>query len=262
MPSEILTFIPVGRKKLERFAANELANNIIQDGKEIYSQIKGQWGSYQFKNNLPLVVELGCGRGEYSVGLARAFKDKNFIGVDIKGNRIWKGSQQAIQEGLTNVAFLRTKIENISQFFGPEEISEIWITFPDPRPRGRDEKRRLTHLRFLQQYQQLLQPDGIIHLKTDNPGLFEYTRLVLEVLGISPIVCTHDLYTSSYAEEHLGIKTKYEVLFYNQGFSIKYLRFQFPENIFRGKDLAAIENEITGKWELHPLAYKGNIQSI
>jgi tRNA (guanine-N7-)-methyltransferase len=164
------------------------------------------------------------------VGLGAAYPDKNFIGVDIKGNRIWKGSQQAISAGLKNVAFLRTFIQNIETFFAPQEVSEIWITFPDPRPKGRDEKRRLTHERFLQSYFRLLKPGGIIHLKTDHTGFYEYTLEVLEALGITPLAATHDLYASPFANDHLGIKTHYEGLWTAKGSVIKYLRFQFHEH--------------------------------
>jgi len=216
----------MSRKKLVRFAANTQAWNVIEEGKPEYNTIAGNWNEL-FERPNPLVVELGCGRGEYSVGLGKAYQDKNFIGVDIKGNRIWKGSQQAINAGMKNVAFLRTFIQNIETYFAPEEISEIWITFPDPRPKGRDERRRLTHERFLQSYFRLLKPGGTVHLKTDHDGFFQYTLEVLAVLGITPQVATHDLYNSPYANNHLGIKTHYEGLWTAKGSIIKYLQFQF-----------------------------------
>lgn len=214
----------MSRKKLVKFAANTLAPNVIEEGKPIYETIKGHWAEY-FGNDKPIVLELGCGRGEYSVGLARAYKDKNFIGVDIKGNRIWRGSQTALEEGLHNVAFLRCHIQNIEQFFNEGEIAEIWITFPDPRPKGRDEKRRMTSIRFLESYHKLLLPGGVIHLKTDHPSLYQYTLELLTLLGVEPEVATQDLYQSPYADLHLGIKTHYEKIWTDKGFSIKYCRF-------------------------------------
>jgi len=217
----------MSRKKLVRFEANSLAWNVIEEGKPEYETIAGNWNEFLSSQN-SIVVELGCGRGEYSVGLGKAYSDKNFIGVDIKGNRIWKGSQQALEAGLKNVAFLRTYIQNIETYFEPQEIDEIWITFPDPRPRGRDEKRRLTHERFLQSYFRLLKPNGIIHLKTDHIGFYEYTLEVLSALGIVPLVATSDLYNSEFSNDHLGIKTHYESLWTAKGSVIKYLRFQLP----------------------------------
>jgi len=214
----------MGRHKLKRFAQNAVANNVIEYGKPNWLTIKGQWAAH-FGNDKPIVVELGCGRGEYSVGLGAAYPEKNFIGVDIKGSRIWKGSSQAIARGLHNVAFLRTVIQNLDTFFAPQEISEIWITFPDPRPRGRDERRRLTSLRFLQLYFDLLKPGGIVHLKTDSTGLFRYTLEVLEAVGVANLIHTETLYQSEWANDHLGIRTHYEGIWEAKGESIKYLRF-------------------------------------
>ena len=142
----------MSRKKLVRFKENELNPNVVQAGKAIFEEIKGNWNEKQFKNPNPLVVELACGRGEFTVGLARVFPNQNFIGVDIKGSRIWKGSSTATAEGIENVAFLRTQIQQLDQFFSEEEISELWITFPDPFPRDGDEKRRLTSPKFLDMY--------------------------------------------------------------------------------------------------------------
>lgn len=219
----------MSRQKLKRFADNDLAVNIIQEGKPEYQTIKGQWLTSFFKNNSPLVVELACGRGEYAVGLASVFTEKNFVGVDIKGNRIWAGSRQATDRQMTNVGFLRTRIQNLDQFFAPQEIDEIWITFPDPRPKGRDEKRRLTNPRFLAMYQRLLKPDGWVHLKTDNVGLFEYTLETLAQMPVRELVVTHDLYASPYADEHKGIKTKFEQKYLALGQPIHYLRFKFTD---------------------------------
>ncbi|WP_226389355.1 tRNA (guanosine(46)-N7)-methyltransferase TrmB [Penaeicola halotolerans] len=216
------------RKKLSRFQDNEVNPNVIQEGKPVFETIKGNWQKDHFNNSKPLVVELACGRGEYTVGLARVYPHKNFIGVDIKGARIWVGSKQAMNEGLQNVAFLRTQIQMIDRFFATGEVSELWLTFPDPRPRDGDEKRRLTHPRFLDMYKDMLSKDGIFHLKTDSTSLFDYTLEVLEQReDILDLIYTKDLYQSPYNNDHHGIKTKYEQIFYDKGESIKYLRFKF-----------------------------------
>lgn len=214
----------MGRNKLDRFADNAKASNVIQDGKPLYTQVKGKWRELYFKNQNPIVLELGCGRGEYTVGLASIFPDKNFIGVDIKGSRLWKGSQIALQEGMGHVAFLRIHIQNLDLFLGEQEVDEIWITFPDPRPRDRDEKRRLTHPRFLRMYQKLLKPQGILHLKTDNTPLYEYSLEVMRGFPVEDLIYTPDLYASSFLPEHHGIQTRYEKRFVEEGFKIKYLR--------------------------------------
>ncbi|RZS97605.1 tRNA (guanosine(46)-N7)-methyltransferase TrmB [Cecembia calidifontis] len=218
----------MSRKKLQRFKENEKNRNVVQQGKEIFEKIKGNWNCVQFLNSNPIVVELACGRGEFTVGLARQYPEKNFIGVDIKGARIWKGSTVAIAEGLENVAFLRTQIQVLDKFFEKGEISELWITFPDPFPRDGDEKRRLTSPRFLDMYKPLIKEDGIVHFKTDNTGLFDYTLdVVKQREDCEVILHTHDFYASPWKDEHHGIKTKYEKLFSEKGEKIKYLKFQF-----------------------------------
>lgn len=216
------------RKKLSRFKDNFESENVVEQGKPLFEKIKGKWNTDFFEKSRPLTVELGCGRGEYSVGLARQFPDRNFIGVDIKGARIWKGSQQAKKEGMTNVGFLRTQIEVIDRFFAPGEISALWITFPDPRPKDKDEKRRLTSPRFLDMYKAMLEKDGWVYFKTDNTPLFDYTLELLESkYKIKDLSFTHDLYRSDLWEEHFGIKTKYELLFTERGETIKYMKFRF-----------------------------------
>ncbi|MCH6198871.1 tRNA (guanosine(46)-N7)-methyltransferase TrmB [Aquiflexum sp. LQ15W] len=220
----------MSRKKLERFKENEQNRNVIQPGKELFETIKGNWKSVQFENQNPIVVELACGRGEFTVGLAREYPGSNFIGVDIKGSRIWKGSTIAISEGLSNVAFLRTQIQLLDRYFHQGEISELWITFPDPFPREGDEKRRLTSPKFLEMYKPLIQKNGIVHFKTDNTGLFDYT---LELIQSRPdceiMIHTHDFYASPFKDEHHGIQTKYEKLFSEKGEKIKYLKFRFND---------------------------------
>lgn len=217
----------MSRQKLARFEINKLSRNVIEAGKPIYETIKGNWNKEQFENNNDIVVELACGRGEYTVGLAEVFPDKNFIGVDIKGSRIWKGSNYAQENKLDNVAFLRTHIQNLENFFEPGEVSEIWITFPDPRPKERDERRRLTSPRFLDMYRRLMRPDGLIHLKTDNVDLFNYTLEVLQTQKIQQLEYTYDLYASPYADDHKGIKTRFEMKYLDLGQTINYLRFRF-----------------------------------
>jgi len=218
----------MGRKKLERFRQNEMNRNVVQQGKDIFDHIKGAWNKEQFRNDHPLTVELACGRGEFTVGLAKQYPDRNFIGVDIKGSRIWKGSTIAIAEGLDNVAFLRSQIEVLDKFFGQGEIDELWITFPDPRPRDGDEKKRLTSPKFLDMYKPLIRRGGVVHLKTDNTGLFDYTLEVLQNrVDVEVLVSTHDFYNSPYRDEHFGIQTRYEKMFSEQGEKIKYLRFEY-----------------------------------
>jgi tRNA (guanine-N7-)-methyltransferase len=220
----------MSRKKLVRFAQNEVNPNVVQAGKPIFEQIKGQWNALQFANNQPLVVELACGRGEFTLGLGRQYPNQNFIGVDIKGSRIWKGSSSASAEGIHTVAFLRTQIQQLQDFFAPGEISELWITFPDPFPRDGDEKRRLTSPKFLEMYKQLVKAGGLIHFKTDNTGLYEYTDLVLKDRPDCQIhFNTADFYESELRDAHHGIKTRYEKIFSDKGEKIKYIQFSFTE---------------------------------
>lgn len=211
------------RRKQYRFAQNAIADNVIENGKPIYNTIKGNWLKH-FNNNNPIILELACGKGEYTVGLAIEFPHYNFIGVDIKGDRIARGSQVALDKGLKNVAFLRTDIQYLREFFDVNEVSEIWVTFPDPQPRDKQEKHRLTHPRFLEIYTELLIEDGLFHLKTDCVPFFEYSLETLPAFGFTNLVFTNNLYESSLNQIHHGIKTKYETMFFEKGFSINYLQ--------------------------------------
>ncbi len=216
------------KRKLERFRIIAERENVIQSGKDSYGLIRGNWKELFFKNDNPIAVELACGRGEYTIGLAKLFPVCNFVGIDIKGDRLWKGSTRAVEEKLCNVGFLRTHILMMENFFDPGEIDEIWLTFPDPRPRKKDIKRRLTCSRYLEIYKRLLKPEGIIHLKTDNTGLFEYSLEELQSRSdIADLKFTRDLYSSELRPECYDIKTRYEEMFASKGESIKYLRFRF-----------------------------------
>ena len=215
------------RQKLARYEENRQAHNVIEPGKVLFDTIKGHWAEL-FGNNNPLVVELACGNGEYTTGLAEVYPDKNFVGVDIKGNRIWKGSRLAFEKQLHNVAFLRVMIQNLDRHFAPGEVSEIWITFPDPRPKNRDRRRRLTHLRFLRLYHSFLKAGGLVHLKTDSADLAEFSMEQVKQLQPALLEHTDNLYGSAFAHDHKDIKTKYEKRYLAQGIAINYLRFSMP----------------------------------
>jgi len=218
----------MSRQKSFRFSESKKMDNIIELGKPGYLSRAGTWNSEFFQNQNPIVLELACGKGEYSHGLARQFPNSNFVGMDIKGARIYVGAKDSEDEGLKNAGFLRGKIENLRTFFGWREVSEIWITFPDPRPKERDEKRRLTHARFLRLYQHILKEDGFLHLKTDNKELMEFTINSVLEFGGEILVQTNDLYQSEWRHQHYGIKTYFENKFTAKGFSIHYLRFTLP----------------------------------
>ena len=217
------------RIKLLRFNENADRPDIIEPGKPTYAALSGRWRTDFFAAPHPITLEMGCGKGEYTVGLAQRCPERNFLGLDVKGDRIWRGSTHAEALGLTNVGFVRTRAEALTEQFGPDELAEIWITFPDPRPRDRDIKRRLTSPRFLNQYVALLQPGGWLHLKTDNEALYDYT---LEVLAARPGAVlagqTKDLYTETGAEfaEAQAIQTNFEGKYRNVGVPIKYVRFR------------------------------------
>ncbi|MDR1624894.1 MAG: tRNA (guanosine(46)-N7)-methyltransferase TrmB [Tannerellaceae bacterium] len=189
--------------------------------------LKGYWKERFFKNTNPVVLELGCGKGEYTVGLARLFPDKNFIGVDIKGARMWSGAKESSEAGLTNVAFLRTHIELITHFFTPGEVAEIWITFPDPQMKKAN--KRLTSACFMKLYRQLLSDEGIIHLKTDSHFMYTYTNEMIKANRYPVLFRTDDLYHSGWADDILSIKTYYEQQWLERGMNIKYIRFVCEE---------------------------------
>lgn len=188
--------------------------------------MKGHWGETFFKNDRPIVLELGCGRGEYTVGLGRLFPEKNFIGVDIKGARMWTGATESLQAGMTNVAFLRTQIEIIDRFFAEGEISEIWLTFSDPQMKKAT--KRLTSTYFMERYRRFLTDRGLVHLKTDSNFMFTYTKYMTEHNHLPVEVMTEDLYHSGMADEILSIRTYYEQQWLDRGLNIKYIRFRLP----------------------------------
>ena len=211
------------RKKRKRFEANKSLDHLIEPEKAIYKSIKGKWNLLYFQNNQPITLEVGCGHGAYTIGLAKLFPERNFIGIDIKGDRLWKGAQEAKDCALQNVAFLRAQATHLLDFFEHDEVAEVWITFPDPRPKTRDIKRRLTSPRFLKLYETILVQGGCVHLKTDSSLLFAYTLDLLQAQGIVPRHCTTDLYGSILIDNHFGIQTTYEKRFIAQGMPIYYL---------------------------------------
>lgn len=217
------------KRKLQKFAELGTFENVFQPVNEDFILndffLKGKWVTDYFKNNNPLVLELGCGRGEYTTALAERYPEKNYIGIDIKGERLWKGSKIALEKKLRNAAFLRMQLENINSFFTLGEVSEIWITFPDPQPNKPKIKKRLTSPQFLDRYKLFLKPGGVTHLKTDNAPLFDYSLEVIKSAGYTLLSETHDLYNSNLCDEDLSIKTYYEKMFMEEGFPICYLSF-------------------------------------
>lgn len=189
--------------------------------------LMGKWNSH-FENNNPIILELGCGKGEYTVGLARKFPEKNFIGIDIKGARIWSGATQAKNENLKNAAFVRTHIEFINFFFSENEVSEIWITFPDPQMKKTN--KRLTSTRFMKEYSNILKSDGVIHLKTDSNFLYTYTKEMIKANNLDVLFDTEDLYNSNPEDKILGIQTFYEQQWLERGLNIKYIKFICPKD--------------------------------
>lgn len=216
----------MGQKKLIRFEEIKTFPNVFIFPKNM----KGEWVASHFKNEHPLTLELACGKGEYTIEMARRFKDKNFIGVDIKGNRIWKGAKISLEEELDNAAFLRIQIDHIEEYFSEREVSDIWITFPDPFLRKSKAKKRLTHLRFLHHYKKILQPQGRIHLKTDSNELYKFTQEVIADNNCKLHKDISDVYASDHGEL-LKIKTFYEKMHLADGRTIRYLEFSLPDTL-------------------------------
>ncbi len=220
--------------------------------KESGFPLRGQWGKEYFHNDNPIVLELGCGKGEYAVGLAQKFPDKNFIGIDIKGARMWTGARRAEEMGLKNVAFLRTNIELLPHFFGADEVSEIWITFPDPQMKK--ERKRLTSTRFLELYREVSIPNGTIHLKTDSPFLYTYTHLLTELNKMETIVDTDDLYHSDIVTDILEIRTFYEQQWLDRGLTIKYISFKLDHTT------ELVEPEVEIEFDTYRSFSRGELQ--
>lgn len=222
----------MAKRKLRKFAEVNTFNNCFflsfEESRAEGLALKSKWGSEYFKNHNPIVLELGCGKGEYTIGLAKRYPDKNFIGVDIKGNRIWTGAKTAIENKMNNVAFIRTRIDFIDKCFAEGEIDEIWITFPDPQPQKTRIRNRLTNMMFICRYKNILKKRGIIHLKTDNEPFYDFTREVIAENKLQLLDATNDLYadTTQRDEALTSIKTYYEKKFSDLGFKICYLRFK------------------------------------
>ncbi len=226
----ILPLSAMAQKKLVRFAELKTFPNVLQFPKDINEE----WNNF-FKNNNPITLELACGKGEYAVGLGILYPKRNFIGVDLKGNRIWVGAKKALQNNLRNVAFLRTQIDMIAEYFVPDEVSEIWITFPDPQLRLSKAKKRLTHPKFLRLYQQFITPGGLIHLKTDSPDLYKFTKMVIDLYGCAIHTDTDNVYSQESIADYLKIKTHYESLDIAGSNRIHYLCFSLPA-VLPGKE--------------------------
>lgn len=233
-PSAYITTSEMAPNKLQKFSEMETIPFVLQYPFSVLKEkgfpLKGRWREDFFHNENPIVLELGCGKGEYTVGLAERYPDKNFIGIDIKGARMWTGAKQALVNDMKNVAFLRTHIEMLEEFFAPGEVDEIWITFPDPQMKK--VRKRLTSTRFVEMYRNLLKPGGVIHLKTDSPFLFTYTKILTETnteaLGV--VACTDNLYANPDAiGDIIDIKTHYERQWIERGLSIKYIALRLVD---------------------------------
>ncbi len=226
----------MSKGKLAKFADMERYENVFQYPYSVIDNVpfdmKGKWGEQYFKNGNPIVLELGCGKGEYTVGLAKLFPEVNFIGVDIKGARMWTGATQALEEGLKNVAFLRTNIEIIDRFFAEDEVSEIWLTFSDPQMKN--PRKRLTSTFFMERYRRFLKDRGVVHLKTDSNFLFTYTTYMVERNSLPVLFRTEDLYHTdgfdSQTQTILNIQTYYESQWIDRGLNIRYMKFELPHD--------------------------------
>ncbi len=234
----------MGKDKLKRFNALDGLQRVFQvDFEEVYKRdyrLKGRWKEEVFGNDNPLVLELGCGKGEYTVGLARLYPEKNFMGIDVKGARIWRGAVTANDECMDNVAFLRTRIDFITSFFDRDEVDELWITFPDPQAKSRRRKKRLTGDIFLNNYRLFLKDGGFVNLKTDNLGLYTYTLELAKFNKLEIDWYTDDLYQTDRDDETVSIQTYYETRFRAEGIKINYLRFRLPS----GKEIRELPYEV------------------
>jgi tRNA (guanine-N7-)-methyltransferase len=229
----------MGQKKLIRFAELETFSNVLQNP----TGMAGAWKDF-FKNDNPITLELACGKGEYAVGLAEIYPQRNFIGVDLKGNRLWVGAKKAIRSGLHNVGFLRIQIDGIANFFAAAEVDEIWITFPDPQLRISKDKKRLTHPKFLRLYQQVLKPGGKINLKTDSPDLYRFTKQVIALCGCSLLEDMDNVHAQPELIPELRIKTHYEALDIAGSNRVHYLSFTLPDTL-PGKEVdIALHNSL------------------
>jgi tRNA (guanine-N7-)-methyltransferase len=221
----------MGQKKLIRFEAIKHFSNVL----EYPQDMQGKWKDF-FKNDSAITLELACGKGEYAVGLGRLHPARNFIGIDIKGNRIWRGAKTALDEGLANVAFIRSHIDKVTDYFAPGEVAEIWITFPDPQLRGSRAKKRLTHPRFLRHYRQILQNNGLVHLKTDSPDLYQFTLAVINLFELELLENTDQVYAQPEVTPELQIRTHYENLDIAQSNRVHYLCFLINKELPKEKD--------------------------
>ena len=213
----------MAQKKLQRFADLKTFANVLENPENM----QGRWKDF-FTNDQPLVLELACGRGEYTVGLSRLYTGKNHIGIDIKGNRMYIGAKKCLEEKMTNAAFLRTQIEKLPDYFAPGEVEEIWIIFPDPHLRPSKAKKRLTHPRFLRIYKQVLKENGLLHLKTDSPALYDFTKKVIELYQLNILEDSNNIYSWPEIKPELMIRTHYENLDIAQSRKIHYLQFRLP----------------------------------
>ncbi|TKG94482.1 tRNA (guanosine(46)-N7)-methyltransferase TrmB [Puteibacter caeruleilacunae] len=229
----------MGKNKLAKFADMDSFDHVKQVSfREVINQdhaLKGNWNSEMFGNDNPIILELGCGKGEYTVNLAKRFPDRNFIGVDIKGSRMWKGARQVKEEGIKNVAFLRTNIEVINRFFAKNEVEQIWLTFPDPQMKKT--KKRLTSTKFMELYREILPDNGIVHLKTDSNFQFNYTVEMVKENNFEVQQCTDNLYESDIVDDVLSIKTFYEKQWIERGIDIKYISFKLHNGELKESDV-------------------------
>ena len=234
----------MAQKKLQRFADLKTFANVLENPENM----QGRWKDF-FTNDQPLVLELACGRGEYTVGLSRLYTGKNHIGIDIKGNRMYIGAKKCLEEKMTNAAFLRTQIEKLPDYFAPGEVEEIWIIFPDPHLRPSKAKKRLTHPRFLRVYKQVLKENGLLHLKTDSPALYDFTKKVIELYELNILEDSNNIYSRPEIKPELMIRTHYENLDIAQSRKIHYLQFRLPSVISNNDE--ALKEIVSNEEQAH-----------